>query len=82
MKKIRFAPNVPAEVRSIEREAAFRILTALHRYAENGEGDVKSLMGEFEGMLRLRVGSYRVVFEEAEDTIHVLRVRDRRDVYR
>jgi mRNA interferase RelE/StbE len=82
VKKIRFAPNVPAEVRAVERGTALRILVALHRYAESGEGDVKRLSGEFEGLLRLRVGDYRVVFEETADAIRVERVRDRREAYR
>jgi mRNA-degrading endonuclease RelE of RelBE toxin-antitoxin system len=82
VKTIRFRPNVPAEVRAIERRAALHILQALHRYAETGEGDVKPLSGEFEGLLRLRVGNHRVLFDETEDTITVHRVRARRDAYR
>ncbi len=46
-----------------------RIFTALHRFAETGEGDVKKLQGE-SGELRLRVGDYRVRFtEEHPDTL-------------
>ena len=41
---------------------------------------IKPLSGEFEGLLRLRVGHHRVIFDETEDTITVHRVRDRRDV--
>ena len=82
MKHIRFEPNVPAEVRAIERQTAMRVLQALHRYAETGQGDVKALSGEFEGLLRLRVGSHRVLFDETADTITVHRVRDRREAYR
>jgi len=82
VKRIRFEPNVPAEVRAIERETALRILVALHRYAETSEGDVKPLSGEFEGLLRLRVGNHRVLFDETADTITVHRVRDRREAYR
>ena len=59
-----------------------QILNALHRYAETGEGNVKSLSGEFQGLLRLRVGNHRVLFNEAADTITVHRVRDRKDAYR
>ena len=82
MKHIRFEPNVPAEVRVIERQTAMRILQALHRYAESGQGDVKALSGEFEGLLRLRVGSHRVLFDETADAISVHRVSDRREAYR
>ena len=37
---------------------------------------------EFEGLLRLRVGNHRVLFDETADTITIHRIRDRRDVYR
>lgn len=82
MKKIRFAPSVPAEVRAIEQRAAMAILRALHRYAETGKGRVKPLSSEFAGLLRLRAGNHRVLFDETKDTITVHRVADRRDAYR
>jgi hypothetical protein len=79
VKKLRFLPNVQEEVRAIEQNAA---LHAIHRYAETGAGRVKVLSGEFEGLLRLRVGDHRVFFDETADPITIHRVRDRRDVYR
>jgi mRNA-degrading endonuclease RelE of RelBE toxin-antitoxin system len=82
VKKIRFEPNVPSEVRAIDQPAAFRILQEIHRYARTGEGQVKPLSGEFEGLLRLRIGNYRVLFDEAQDSITIHRIRDRRDAYR
>ena len=82
MKRIRFHPNVPEEIRAIEQRAALNILAAIHRYAATGADRVKPLSGEFEGMLRLRVGNHRVFFDETEDTITVHRVRDRREAYR
>jgi mRNA-degrading endonuclease RelE of RelBE toxin-antitoxin system len=82
VKKIRFAPKVPAEIRAIDQRAALGILRAPHRYAETGKGRVKPLSGEFEGLLRLRVGNHRVLFDETEDTITVHRVGDRREAYR
>lgn len=82
MKRIRFEPNVPAEVRAIGRSAALHILHCLDRYAHTGEGDVKLLRGEFEGLRPLRVRNYRVLFDETENAITVHRVRDRREAYR
>ena len=81
MKKIRCLSHVPAEVRAIPQPLALGILKALHRYIETGQGRVKPLSGEFEGLLRLRVGNYRVLFDETEDSITVHRVRDRKDAY-
>ena len=82
MKRIRFQPSVPAEVRAIDQRTAMTILQAVHRYAETGVGRVKPLSGALAGLLRLRVGSHRVLFDETADTITIHRVGDRRDVYR
>ncbi len=82
MKRIRFHLNVAEEVRAIEQRTALNILTAIHRYAATGAGRVKPLSGEFEGLLRLRVGNHRVIFDETEDTITIHRIRDRREAYR
>ena len=59
-----------------------QILTALHRYVETGEGGVKPLSGELGDVLLLRVGNYRVLFDETENEVVVHRIRDRRDAYR
>lgn len=82
MKAIRFEPGVPAEVRGIDRQAAMTILAAIHQYAETGTGRVKALSGEFEGLLRLRVGDHRVLFDETAEAITVHRIRHRREAYR
>jgi mRNA interferase RelE/StbE len=82
VKKIRFQPNVSGEIRVIDQATALRILEAIHRYAESGEGQVKALSGEFEGLSRLRVGNHRVLFDETENSITIHRVRDRRDASR
>lgn len=58
-----------------------RILAALHRFADSGEGDVKALQGMEE--LRLRIGDYRLIFvNEPADTIEIRRVLHRREAYR
>ena len=38
-----------------------QVFSALHRFAESGEGDVKALQGRDE--LRLRIGDYRLLTE-------------------
>ena len=60
-----------------------RVLEAIDRLAtEPAAGGV--LKGEFSGLRRLRVGSYRIVYEVVHDELVVLVVRigHRRDVYR
>ena len=41
MKKIRFEPNVPSELRAVAQQTALGIPKALQRYAETGYGRVK-----------------------------------------
>ena len=82
MKLIDWTPPSRADVRRIDRTNAMRILTALHRFAETGEGDIKKLQGDSEE-LRLRVGDYRIRFtEEPHDTLIIHSVRHRSEAYR
>lgn len=70
-----------AQLRRTDRETAMRILTALTRYAETGEGDVKALDGKFTGTHRLRISNWRVRFRRQGDTIQVLAVENRGEAY-
>lgn len=82
MKKIVITPQAKTDVRRIDRETAMRILAALDRFARTSEGDIKKLQGD-SGELRLRVGDYRVRFnEEPPGTILVHAVLHRSEAYR
>jgi hypothetical protein len=57
VKRIVWTEPAKADVRRLDKPTAMRVLAALHRFAESGAGDVKSLQGREE--LRLRIGDYR-----------------------
>jgi mRNA interferase RelE/StbE len=80
--KFVWAESARSELRGIERDAAMRILEALTSYAATGEGDVKALTGDWRGYYRLRIGPYRVIFRLGSESISILRVRHRSDVYK
>lgn len=70
-------------LRRIPKADRIRLVHAIDRLAtEPAAGGV--LKGEFQGLRRLRVGTYRVIYEVREDelTILVIRVGHRKDVYR
>jgi hypothetical protein len=46
LRKIIWSEHARSDVRRLNRETAMRIFTALHRFAETGEGDIKKLQGE------------------------------------
>lgn len=69
------------DMRRLPEADAIRILDALLKLQDNLAGDVKRLTN-FAPEYRLRVGSYRVLFEiEDGDRIVVYAVRHRRDAY-
>ncbi|WP_335978298.1 MULTISPECIES: type II toxin-antitoxin system RelE family toxin [Streptomycetaceae] len=82
----RFLPAAQRQLRAIDRPAAMRILTALTALGDDPyreDADVKKLIGPSD-LYRLRVGAYRVAYrvEDGELLILVVKVGNRRDVYR
>ena len=60
-----------------------RILLALTRLAETGAGNAKALQGPLAGVMRLRVGPWRVRYQYIEPgRALVLAVEKRGDAYR
>lgn len=81
-KKIAWTDQAKADLRAIDKDTALRILHTLTRYLVSGEGDVKRLQDIEPPELRLRVGDYRVRFYDHGDSILVLAIKHRREVYR
>lgn len=82
----RFTAAAQRQLRGIDRINAMRILTALTMLGDDPyreDVDVKKLTGPSD-LYRLRVGSYRVAYQinDGELVILVVKVGDRRDVYR
>jgi len=44
-------------------------------------GDIKKLKG-YDNMYRLRIGDFRVVFENKNEMLHVIKIDNRGDVYK
>jgi mRNA-degrading endonuclease RelE of RelBE toxin-antitoxin system len=65
------------ELRAMNRDDAVRVLQALTRYEDSGDGDIKSLTGAWRGYLRLRVGEYRVIFLENLGQTEIVQIRHR-----
>jgi len=82
VKRIAGTDQAKADVRALDKPTAMRLLAALHRFAESGSGDIKTLRGDREE-LRLHTGDHRRFFvSTADDVIEVRRVRHRREAYR
>ena len=78
MKSIIFAPSAAHDLRRHSNQAK-RIVAKITEYANTGAGDIKDLAG-LAGK-RLRVGDFRVIFEETETEIRVTKIGPRSSVY-
>ena len=80
-----FTPTAKDDLGRIHQSVAQRILTKIRWLSENYESITpESLTGQWEGVLKLRVGDYRVLYtyDSGESTITVHVIRHRREVYR
>ena len=67
MKTIILTLSAAKDLDALPRDARKQVEAGLHRYAVTGRGDVKALQGR-DGY-RLRIGSYRVIFDGDATTI-------------
>ncbi|MET8294860.1 type II toxin-antitoxin system RelE family toxin [Streptomyces sp. NPDC005180] len=82
----RFTTAAQRQLGAIDKPAAMRILAALTALGDDPyreDADIRKLTGP-SGLYRLRVGSYRIAYQvlDGELVILVVKVGDRRDVYR
>ena len=81
MKPDSFLRSSKADICAIPQHMAINILTAIHRLAEHGTGNLKKLQGSDPPEFRLRVGDRVRFTEEAKDTLNIHAVKDRKDAY-
>ena len=67
METIILTVSAAKDLDALPRDAREQVDAGLHRYALTGQGDVKALQGR--RGFRLRIGSYRVIFDEDAATI-------------
>ena len=63
-------------------EAAERILDKIDSELIRNPKRFPALSGPFSGMRKFRVGDYRVIFVVLDKDVLILRIQDRKDVYR
>jgi len=79
---ITFKKSVEKDLKRISKKNAKRILDKIDAELIKNPERFPSLSGPFAGMRKLRVGDYRVIFVVLDNDVLVLRIQDRKDVYR
>ncbi|MEC4813850.1 MAG: type II toxin-antitoxin system RelE/ParE family toxin [Scytonema sp. PMC 1069.18] len=81
--QVELSPSAKKQLRKLSADIRERILVKLEDLAQNPRPDgVKKL--ESESLYRVRVGSYRIIYEIKDDVllVTIVRVGHRRDVYK
>jgi mRNA interferase RelE/StbE len=83
IRQIRWTSRAEKDLERLDRKTQQRIVTAVDRFAQAGQGDVKRLQGMKEEIFRLRVGEWRVLFSQDETTclVLILRIHPRSGAY-
>ncbi|MBS3933565.1 MAG: type II toxin-antitoxin system RelE/ParE family toxin [Truepera sp.] len=79
--RVVFKPRAIKDLERLPDKDQRRVLEAIERMRDNLTGDVKKL-ANLTPEYRLRVGSYRVLFEVEDNEVVIYRVQQRKDVYR
>jgi len=78
--KITISEKARRELRQLPKELRRNIGYRIELMTEDLQGDVKKLKDQA-NRYRLRVGSYRIMFALAGETIQIYAVRDRKEAY-
>ena len=79
--RISYKKSVRKDLVSLSKAEARRILDKIERELTIRPNNCPPLKGQFAGLRRLRVGSYRIIFVVQDEEVLVLRIGHRRDVY-
>jgi mRNA interferase RelE/StbE len=82
VREVEWTETALDDMAALDKGIARRVKQAVERFADTGAGNVKRLQGIDPPEYRLRVGDYRVRFHLDDETVQVLRVRNRREAYR
>jgi mRNA interferase RelE/StbE len=79
---IAFKKSVSRDLKKIDREQAEKILLKIDQELSTEAGKYPELKGSFSGLRKCRIGNYRIIFTIINDTVLILRIKHRKDVYK
>ena len=79
--EIRYKSSVARDLKQIAPSDKQRILDKIRETLSTDPRAGEPLRGEFEGMYKMRVGDYRVVYALVGSDVLVLRIRHRSSAY-
>ena len=80
--KLTFKKSVSKDLKKISKQDVEKIFDKLETELRFKAGSLPMLQGQFAGLRKFRIGNYRVIFTIIDDTVLVLRIQHRKEVYR
>ena len=80
--KITFKKSVAKDLKKIDPSKADRILKKITSELSKQAEKSPELKGQFAGLRKYRIGNYRVVYVIIDDSVLILRIKHRKDVYK
>jgi mRNA interferase RelE/StbE len=78
--EIQYKRSVVKDLRNLDKVEAKRVIDKLEKELKTDPDAGEQLKGKFAGLLRLRVGDYRVIYARTKDGVLVLLIAHRKDV--
>ena len=79
--KILYKSSVSRDLKKIAPRDVVRILSQIRTILGDNPQSGERLHGDFEGLLKLRIGEYRIVYALSGNDVVVLRIRHRSKAY-
>ena len=80
--KVTYKASVEKDLAALPKAEMKRILEKIERQLRSTPEKCPLLKGRFAGLRKLRVGDYRIVFAITGKDVLILRIGNRKDVYR
>ena len=85
--RIEYAKSAVKYIESLDRPTKQRIKAGIEGLAETPpKGDIKTLQGYSDGRKRLRIGKYRIIYNNKQDgeieILYIMNVDTRGDIYK
>ncbi len=79
---IQYKKSVFKDLKRLPKSEAKKILNKIDTELKSQANTFPVLKGQFQGLRRLRVGNYRVIFVILDKDVIILRIYHRKDVYK
>ena len=79
---ITFKKSVAKDLKKIPQSDVIKILNKIESELASKADSLPDLQGRFAGLKKYRVGNYRIIFTIINETLLILRIQHRKDVYK